>query len=274
MCAIIAGIWSFVVVAQVLYIISAMNRDLTRLLAEWPYDSESTTRVIEADDGRSVLQVRLPLGIEQYELVGRPDGERPFGKESVLDEMESRVTEHIMKHGTDDGFQLSHEDCDLLHNEAILFYYRYLLLFQMNDYDRVAADTLHNLRMCRLFESYCYSDEDRDAVVQYKPYIVRMNAMARAMKAMKGQEKKSATSIIEEAIEDIESMEDLESPAFQFERIRSVNYLKSALKQLGPSDAPVESVLEEELDKAVREENYERAAELRDRIRTIRSQGS
>lgn len=259
---------------KVLYIISAMKKDLTRLLSEWPYDSESTTRVIEADDGRSVLQVRLPLGIEQYELVGRPDGERPFGKQSVLDEMESRLTEHIMKYGTDDGFELSHEDCDLLHSEAILFYYRYLLLFQINDYDRVAADTLHNLKMCRLFESYCASDEDRDAVVQYKPYIVRMNAMARAMKAMRRREKRTAASIIEEAIEDIEAMEDLESPAFQFERIRSANYLKSALKQLGPGVAPVESVLKEELDKAVREEDYERAAELRDRIRTIRSQGT
>ena len=65
-------------------------------------------------------------------------------------------------------------------------------------------------------------------------------------------------------------MGDIDSPAFQFERIRSVNYLKSALKQVdeaGPK-SPI-SALEKELEAAVEEEDYERAAELRDRIREL-----
>lgn len=241
------------------------------MLDEWPYDSDHTTRIIVADDGRSVLQVRLPLGIEQYELVGRPDGEKPFGKETVLEEIESRVAAYVMRHGTDDGFELGHEECELLHSEAILYYYRYLLLFQINDYERVAHDTDHNLRMCRIFEHYCDNEEDRNAVLQYKPYIVRMNAMARAMRSMKQREHGRSMEIIESAIEGIEAMPDLDSPAFQFERIRSVNYLKSALKQLKPEEDPLESSLKRELDAAVQEENYERAAQLRDRIRTMRS---
>ena len=36
-------------------------------------------------DGREVMQVRLPLGIEQYELSGRPDGHRPHDAESAFD---------------------------------------------------------------------------------------------------------------------------------------------------------------------------------------------
>ncbi|MFP4643363.1 MAG: UvrB/UvrC motif-containing protein [Spirochaetales bacterium] len=254
-----------------------MNRDLTGLLEEWPYDPEGNTRIVTANDGRKVLQVRLPLGIEQYELVGRPDGERPFGKDTILEEMESRVAEYVLSNGTDDGFLLSHEDCELLQSEAILFYYRYLLLFQINDYDRVAADTEHNLRMCRLFERYCDREEDRESVLQYKPYIVRMNSMARAMRSMKQGAHEKAAGIIDRAIGEIENMAELDSPAFQFERVRSINYLKSALKQLDSgergSHRSLETTLKQELDEAVREENYERAAELRDRIRTMRSSG-
>lgn len=250
-----------------------MDRDLTGLFEEWPYDPERTTRIIVANDGRSVLQVRLPLGIEQYELVGRPDGEKPFGKSSVLEELESRVAEYVLRSGTDEGFEISHEDCELLQSEAILFYYRYLLLFQINDYERVAADTEHNLRMCRLFENYVESEEDRESVLQYKPYIVRMNSMARAMLLMKRGEQQKAIGSIESAIEEIEAMTQLDTPAFQFERVRSANYLKSALKQLVPGETSLESSLKEELDQAVSEEDYERAAELRDRIRTMRSHG-
>lgn len=256
-----------------------MNRDLTGLLEDWPYDPDKTTRVVTANDGRKVLQVRLPLGIEQYELVGRPDGEQPFGKGTVLEEMESRVAEFVLMNGTDEGFLLSHEDCELLQSEAILFYYRYLLLFQINDYERVACDTEHNLRMCRLFENYCDSEDDREGVLQYKPYIVRMNSMARAMRSMKRGAHEEAAEIIDVAIEEIEKMDELDSPAFQFERVRSVNYLKSALKQLGPegrgahAHRSLETTLKQELDEAVKEEDYERAAELRDRIRTMRANG-
>ncbi|MFW6368229.1 MAG: UvrB/UvrC motif-containing protein, partial [Spirochaetota bacterium] len=167
-------------------------------------------------------------------------------------------------------------DCELLQSEAILFYYRYLLLFQINDYGRVAADTEHNLRMCRIFERYVDSEEDRESVLQYKPYIVRMNSMARAMLLMKRGEQQQATVVIESAIEDIESMNQIDTPAFQFEKVRSANYLKSALKQISPGEPAVESSLtslKKELDQAVHEEDYERAAELRDRIRTMRSHG-
>lgn len=247
-----------------------MSKDLTALMNEWPYDPDQTMRVIVADDGRSVLQVRLPLGIEQYELVGRPDGSRPFGKETVVAELRDRLQKYESDHGTDEGFLLSHDDCVLLQNEGILYYYRYLLLFQMNDFERVAKDTEHNLDVCRFLERYCEDNEDRNAVLQYKPYILRMNAMAKAMHSIHNHLKDAARGILENAIEEIENMGEIDSPAFQFERIRSVNYLKSALKQVddkGPKN-PL-TTLQKELEAAVEEEDYERAARLRDKIREL-----
>jgi len=247
-----------------------MSKDLTGLMKEWPHDPEQTMRIIVADDGRSVLQVRLPLGIEQYELSGRPDGARPFDKESVLEELEDRLEVHRASHGNDEGFTLSHEDCMLLQNEGVLYYYRYLLLFQLNDFDRVIADTDHNLKTCTLLENYCENEEDKNSVLQYKPYILRMNAMARAMDSIHDHLKETAQQILTNAISEIESMEELDSPAFQFERIRSLNYLRSALKQVEdrpPADK--RQLLEGELNKAIEDEDYEKAAELRDRIREL-----
>jgi len=42
-------------------------------------------------DGRPIMQVRTPLGIEQYELDGRPDGRHPHDMESVLDFQHARL---------------------------------------------------------------------------------------------------------------------------------------------------------------------------------------
>ena len=41
-----------------------MNEDISKILSDWEFDSENQVRIIKADDGRDVLQVRQPLGIE------------------------------------------------------------------------------------------------------------------------------------------------------------------------------------------------------------------
>ncbi len=59
--------------------------DLRKLLKGWTYDPENDARLLRGDDGREILQVRTILGIEQYEMDGRPDGSRPHGMESAFD---------------------------------------------------------------------------------------------------------------------------------------------------------------------------------------------
>ena len=81
-----------------------MSADITDILREWEYDSDNQIRIVQADDGRQVLQVRQPLGIEQYELDGRPDGKRPYGRETALEEFQSRRENYVTSHGSDAGF--------------------------------------------------------------------------------------------------------------------------------------------------------------------------
>jgi len=57
---------------------------------------------------------------------------------------------------------------------------------------------------------------------------------------------------------------------FQFEKIRSLNYLKVTLSQL--ADTKQVSMLDQlklELEDAVKIENYEKAAEIRDKIQEL-----
>ncbi len=251
--------------------------DLTDFLDAWPYDPEHAVRIIVARDGRSVLQVRQPLGIEQYEMEGRPDGVNPHGFDTVLHSIQDRLRTYIVETGGDFGFQITLEEASELQAEGVLFYYRYILLFQLHYYDMVIRDTLHNLDLCDILERYCENEDARNGVLQFRPYIIRMHAAAKAMAISEGTVSGDAAAELNEAVSRIDGLEDIDSPAFQFERIRSVNYLRALQRKLaGASDEPklsdragaeARQSLEEELQEAVDTEDYERAARIRDILR-------
>jgi hypothetical protein len=67
-----------------------VNRDLTSILNEWPYEpGHLIVRLIEGEDERPRLQVRLDLGILQMLVDGRPDGLSPYGYDSLLEYFEA-----------------------------------------------------------------------------------------------------------------------------------------------------------------------------------------
>jgi hypothetical protein len=246
-----------------------MTNDISDILNDWEYDPDNPVRIIKADDGRDVLQVRQPLGIEQYELDGRPDGISPDGVECYVEIYLERVKSYKEKNGSDDGFKLSHEDCLQLQNEGIIYYYRYLILFQMGDFERTVSDTDHNLQICELVEKYAVRESDKREILQYRPYILRINAISKAMISLNQQLKSVAKRIIESAIEIIQTMPNIETPAFKFEKLRSLHSLRATLKQIvGSKSSPLDK-LKEELKKAIEMENYEKAAELRDKIEAL-----
>jgi hypothetical protein len=250
-----------------------VDKDLAHILGDWEYDSNETVRFIKGDDGRQILQVRLPLGIEQYELDGRPDGLRPFGRESALDEIENRLKQFIAEHGEDGGFNIDHNDFLMVQNEGILYYYRYLLLFQIGDYERTAQDTNHNLRLCSMVEKYCTNKEDQRSLLQYKPYIVRVNALSRAMLHLSNNDKPEALSAVESAIDIIKTTQDVSTSVFKFERDRSLDQLKKTLVQINDFKVGTLEQLESELEQAIENEDYEAAVELRDKISHYKERG-
>ena len=248
-----------------------MDYDISGILNNWEYDPEDSIRIIRASDGRDVLQVRQPLGVEQYEMDGRPDGERPYGKDTYLDVYLERIAQFKEDSDSDEGFFIQYEDFLKLQNEGILFYYRYLILFQIGDFRRTVRDTEHNLKLCEIIEKYVEDVSVKKEILQYKPYILRINAIARAMISLKKELKIVAAKIIESAIEIIQKMPEIDTTAFQFEKIRSLHSLKATLKQIKKRKTSEVDRLELELERAVESEDYERAAELRDKIEELKN---
>ncbi len=239
------------------------NIDLRDVLLGWPYDEEDNVRLLTTKDGREIMQIRLPVGMEQYELQGRPDGLRPYGHDSVLTYWEEQAKSSPI--------QLDHEQCVELFEEGLLYYYRYLHLFQMQDWERTIADTARNIRLFDLVLKYAETEEDRTYLEQWRPYIVRFHAVAEAMLALREEEFEQASAIVQQAVAAIDALPPLDNPTFQFERERSLDGLRQMLSQIG-EHVPVTELeeLEQKLDKAVEAEHYEQAAELRDRIREMK----
>jgi hypothetical protein len=246
------------------------HADISKILDAWPYDPEKNVRVVRLAEGRRVLQVRLPLGIEQYELDGRPDGRRPHGRESVLDYQLSRLRK-AGSAGREHTFQLSPAECADLFEEGVLYYYRYLHLFQIEDWRRTIRDTERNIRLFDFVKRYAAEEDDRNYLEQWRPYITRMHAVASAMIELKKRRHDEALRIVNDAIARIEHQPEVDEPAFLYEQERSLAALREVAAHIQQTRPVPEVVqLERELHRAVEAEEFERAAKLRDRIRVLK----
>jgi tetratricopeptide (TPR) repeat protein len=247
-----------------------MSNDITRFLNEWEYDPFDHVRKIVGDDGQEKIQVRVELGVLQMEIDGRPDGKRPYGMESILDYYETQLQKHVSENGSEKGFRLDGEACDELRQEGVLYYHRYVLFFELGDYERTARDTDRNTRLFDFVSKYARNKEDAMSLEQYRPYIIRMNASARAMKDSQLGNYESAIEYVRDAMARIEKLPATDDPTFLFEKNRSLSVLKGMLKELLARKPPSEiDALRKKLARAVHDERFEDAAKLRDQIRRL-----
>jgi hypothetical protein len=243
--------------------------DLGPILGAWAYDEENAVRRIVAEDGRELLQVRLPLGVEQYELSGRPDGARPKNHESWFHYFRKKARAEA------ESFSLTDEDVETLYEEGLLYYYRYLRFFQIKEYRLCVRDTRRNLKLLDFISRFA-TGEQAENLTQYHPYILRMNVMARALlKVQDDGDVRGALRILDSGRRAVRDLPEVEgSQVFAFERVRSLKSLDDLYAQL-EQHLPVPRVvtLERQMERAVQKEDYERAAVLRDEIRRLRTDG-
>lgn len=242
-----------------------MRYDISDVLKNWEYDPENNIRFIKDISGREIMQIRLPLGIEQYELNGRPDGKKPFNKESFLDFYKEKLE---IAERENNEFSISDDDFKILRSEALLYYYRYVILFQIGEYELTIKDTEHNLEICDLVKKYCYS-EKKDELLQYEPYILRINSVSKAMLMLQKGEIEKAKEILNEAKEYIKNLNKINTEIFEYEKARSLHHINEILNQLKNQFRSERELLEEELKRAIELEDYKWAAEIRDRIKNI-----
>jgi hypothetical protein len=252
-----------------------MGADLTGLLQEWPYEpGKLNVRLIVGEDGEPRIQVRLDLGILQMFVDGRPDGQRPFGSESLLEHFEEKLDEHERDEEGTGRFSLSPEDCRTLREEAVQYYQRYMALLALEDFEGVARDTARNLRVLDLCAQHAETEADRAALEQFRPYIMMVRAKALASQALKDNEPKVAIHAIDEGIEALRRYFADSGHPDLFEQSGEVQMLRGMRDALVPK-LPVSqtSELHQRLTKALEQENYELAAILRDELKMLKEKG-
>jgi hypothetical protein len=250
----------------------APSKDITPVLKSWEYEAGTiNVRKVTGLDGLPKLQMRLDLGLLQMEMSGRPDGERPNGRESLLDFYEEQLRDHTRKTGNEIGFSLTTEQCQLLREEAVMYYHRYLSLFVLEEFAGVARDTDRNLRVLDMCGKYATDEQDRLILEQYRPYITMMNARAQASIHLEHKKYAEAIKHVEEGMEKIREFYERFGQEEAFAKSNEVRVLKRFSREI-QRKLPVDPMerLRRKLERAVREERYEEAAKLRDEIETRR----
>jgi hypothetical protein len=250
-----------------------LSKDITGILAGWDVGSdEFQVRIIPGDDGREKLQVRIDLGLLQMELSGRPDGQQPFGFETLLDFHEDRARIAGL---AEESYALDTDDCSELMREGLQFYHRYISLFQLERYDLVARDTSRNLRLFAFVAGHAAREKDKLEFDKYRPYVTMMRARALGMAALERKDDRAALDCIDEGIAGIRAFLTEYSEPEEDVRCSELRFLKHWRREVerGRRVGPVER-LEEQLELAVTREQYEEAARLRDQIQRLRDASS
>lgn len=246
-----------------------MSVDISRILKDWPYEpGQLTARKIRGLDGTEKIQLRLDLGLLQIELAGRPDGTRPHGCESLLDYYEQQRDLWRKQRGSDEGFQVDAEACELLRAEGMLYYHRYVAEFVLEDFAAVERDTTRNLRLLDFCAAHAATASDRAAMEPHRAYIMMMRTRARCQVRLAAGDSKQALAVVQRGIREIKdyyASAGLEQVAARSAELAILGEVIEEVQSRMPVDPLTK--LKQALAKAVAEERYEEAAAIRDRIR-------
>lgn len=251
-----------------------MNFDISHLLDQWEYQAgDIVVRKFIGKDGQEKIQLRVDLGLLQMNASGRPDGKQPFGQDTLLEHYLAKLAKYRQKHdGSDDGFKLSAEECAKLQQEAIQFHHRYICLFQLKDYAGVVRDTERNLKVFDLVQQYAESEELAWSLQQLRPQLLMMQIRAQGSHALEAGQHEEAIGAVEQGLEKIRAFYREHSHPDMVEHSGEVQSLELWLHEI-KSTRPLSEreKLENALKEAVRREDYERAAKVRDSLRNLKT---
>lgn len=249
--------------------------DIWPLLNAWPFlknGDEPRARLITAANGRRMIQARVDIGILQMEPQGRPDGTSPHGMDSLL------AFYTAEEHRTPDDtlpYKLDADACAELQVEVNQYYNRCLAYAELENWLGVVDDSGHILDVIDLVGEYADADESAWQFTQLYPAILVQHTHARVALCRKTRAFTDAKGVIENAIRDLSEFfaEQFDSPpspdATPPREISALHAMLDELEHERPRSQ--EESLQEQMNQALRAENYEKAAFLRDQLKRLGS---
>jgi len=235
--------------------------DISGILGSWPFDtSRIQARMTTGDDGRPVIQLRVDLGVLQMERDGRPDGTRPGGYRSTLHRCRA-----ILEEAAGAG-ELASEDFPEVDRELLQYHHRRMALFSLGDYARAARDADHSLELISLVREHSSDEAYVAAHVRSLPFVLMERTRARALLALRKRRPRTAVFHVEEGVRLIQEHVRRASCEAGERTLSEILFLRRWARKLRRAHG-LEPPLENQLNAAIKREDYEEAARLRDEIR-------
>ena len=203
--------------------------------------------------------MRVDMGILQMDTSGRPDGVQPEGFPTYYD----YVVSCAFQQG--EGFQLDEDHCAEVDREFYQYYHRRICWLTLKDYSSAVKDADHTLALMDFSTAYAPDEQWALAHEQFRPFVMFHRIQAAALVELEATEPEAAVKVIDEGLEgltDVFEQHELEEHFEEDAFVVKLREMRSAVIEhydLGPS-------LAEQLADAIAAEQYELAAEIRDRI--------
>ena len=235
------------------------NQHLDHLLNQWPFDTNNlSVRLVKGEDDRDVIQMRVDMGILQLETNDRPDGYRPEDFGSYLELLRKRELR-------DGEFVLDDDGCNDVDREFMQFYHRRICWLRLQFYRRAVMDADHTLELMDLAMRHSPDDEWTSTHEQYRPFVWFHRTQAHALAELEDDGAEQAIQAINAGLDSIHAIfveHDAEEHYESDELIVRLQELRESLRR----EYSVGRTLQEQLDEAIRLEQYEVAAKLRDEL--------
>lgn len=249
------------------------ERDISPILEGWELESGTVTaRRIVAENGRELIQLRIPMGLLQLSADSRPDGARPGGFDSVLDQLR-----HVVEQDRKD---LTGEQWFDLDREVMQYYHRRIAMLSLAeaerrenmldqaaaDYARVVNDADHNLQVMDFIKQHSSDAEFVGAHEQYRPFVQGHRTLGAGLYWVCREEPEEALDAIQVGLKRLEQTYQERGDTDVMRRDPTAGRLVRLTEQLR-KEHTIAKTLHEQLTEAVEKEDFEGAAKLRDQIR-------
>ncbi len=237
-----------------------IKRNIDAILSDWPHEpGEVAARFIKGQDGRMVLQMRLDMGILQMEVEGRPDGTFPGGANTYYDFLVEKA------HDERDGFAMDDQHYAEVDREFVQFYHRRTCWLALREFRRAVRDANHTLSLMDFTREHSDDEDWTLSHEQYRPFVLFHHTQATALAELEESDPEAAIAAINEGLEDFKRLfarYDADDYFEDDELVGKLTELRESLRE----HYHVGQTLHEQLASAIKTEQYERAAEIRDEI--------
>jgi hypothetical protein len=243
---------------------SVVKQDIDFVLEGWDYKPGLVqARLVDAPGGRQVIQMRVDLGVLQIETSAKPDGTKPFGHPTYLAYLQEKAR---LAQKAGEALVLGEEECQDADREFMQYYHRRICWLALRHYARAMADADHTLALMDFVKGHAPSDEYLQAHEQYRGFVIFQRTQAAAALQVEKSCPEGAVDEIRGGLERLRAF----FAAFDMEEEMEDDGMVQHLRKVDQSlreEYKIQATLHEQLQQAIADEDYEKAARLRDSLK-------